>query len=194
MKKNAIVSLLRCVAIWGFCVPAAHGAVVFTAGSGTVVAGGNVSVPITVSGFTDVTSFQFSLQWNEDVIEYSSVGSYGLTSMSSGSFGTSYVTSGALTVSWNYDATTVDDGWTLFAVTFTAIGGIGTRSDVSFTNFPTPREVTVNYGVVDPDWIDGGVTVVPEPVNVALGVFGGLLVSAMTLRWIGRKRLARTAG
>ena len=55
---------------------AAHASVTFTAGSPTAVQGSPVTVPITVSGFTDVSLFQFNLQWSEGVLQYSSVGNF----------------------------------------------------------------------------------------------------------------------
>lgn len=165
-------------------------AVVFTAGDETVLPGGSVGVPVSVTGFTDVTTFQFSLHWDEDVLQYSSVGSHGLPSLSGGNFGTGDVALGTLTVSWNYDPTGVLDDSIIFAVNFTALGAAGTQSAITFDGTPTPWEVTVNYGIADYGSVNGNVTVVPEPVNFALAVFGLLLAGRAAARWVARRRAA----
>ena len=43
-------------------------------------------------------------------------------------------------------------------------------------------------GVLNPTLFGGTLTVVPEPVNVALSIFGGLAVLAGALRWWCRRK------
>lgn len=182
--------LTRSLSILAACafVQAAAGGVIFSAGSAVGAPGGPVTVPIQVSGFTDVTSVQFTLQWDAGVLQYSSVGNFGLTGVDAGIFGYKPGTPDRLTFSWDDpDGTgkTASSGTTIFSVNF--IGVAEGSSLVSFTDAPTAREVNVLWNPVTFDGGAGTVEVVPEPVNLALGVFGAvLLVSAVFRRRVRR--------
>jgi len=88
-------------------------------------------VGLTVSGFSQVTSAQFSLAWDPAVLRYVETGSYGLKGLSSGSFGTTLSESGKLAFAW-YDpaavGATLADGTVLFTVSFEVIGQAGSVS------------------------------------------------------------------
>ncbi len=191
--KRGMVSLLRIVS--GLCLAStvSYGAVQFIASDETAELSSPVTVPITVSGFADVTTFQFTLQWDPDVIQFSSVSGFGLAYLTAGSFGTLGTATGTLTVSWDdLDLTgkTLSAGSKIFDVNFTSASSVGSTS-VLFTGDPTPREVSVNFvsDVFIP--VDGSVIVVPEPVNVAFAFFGCIFVGTMTIRWIRSNRLFR---
>jgi hypothetical protein len=176
-----------------------HGAVMFEASSGLQVASGaNVSVQITVSDFADVLGFQFTLQWDPNVLQFSSVNGLGLPNFTyldpdpgnGDNFGFS---TGKLTVVWdNASPVTVNNASTIFAINYTVVGASGSESSIAFIDSPAPRQVTI-AGIpfpVDGTFAstDGSVTVVPEPVTVALGVFTGLFVVTTTVRRILRRR------
>jgi hypothetical protein len=170
-----------------------RGGVIFDAGDATAPQGYPVIVPITVSGFSGVTTFQFTLSWDFGVLGYSSVGNFGLAGLDGGNFGYSAANPNWLTVSWDDPAglgVSASDGTVVFAVTFTAIGNVGQYSAVDFTDDPTLREVTVSFQPVGFGQVPGRVdiTAVPEPVNLALGCFGCLLVATATVRWLRIKR------
>jgi len=170
------------------CIANAAHSAVFTSVGGSVSPGGSVSVPITVSDFNDVTSFQFTLQWDSNVLQYSSTGNYGLAGLVGGSFG--YLAPNRLTVGWddpNAVGVTVPSGTTIFSVNFNAVGSPGSSSLIDFTDDPTRREVSVLFSVADFGQTAGTVEVVPEPVNLALGAFGCVLVGTAAFRRLRHK-------
>jgi len=150
-----------------------------------------VTVAFTVSDFTEVTTFQFTIEWNPAVIQFSSIGDFGLPDLASNDFTVSE-TPGKLWVSWEDEdlmGETLADESLIFHVNFMPVGGsAGNSTDILFTDDPTPREVSVDLAEADFNSINGHVSVVPEPVNVALGLFAGVFVSSVTLRWISSRR------
>jgi hypothetical protein len=139
-------------------------------------------VPVTTAGFTDINNFQFTLTWDPSVITFDSTSNYGLPGLGVGSFGFLEGRPDRLTVSWDDlgSPTTRADGTTLFSVVFNAVGQPGEDSSINFSDDPTPREVTAGVGAQEGtimvfEGVPGMVTVVPEPINVALGIFGGLV-------------------
>ncbi len=169
---------------------AAPAGVLFTAGSDTVNQGGSVTIPITVDGFSNVALFQFTLQWDSGVLQYSGVGNFGLPGLtdegSDANFG--HPAANQLTVSWDSGPQTLVQDATLFTVTFNAIGTPPASSTLDFTG---TREVMKWNGT---DFEDlgfqqaaGAVTVVPEPVNLAVAIFGCVLGTAALVRRLRAK-------
>jgi hypothetical protein len=194
--KQTIVFLSAAITGVMLHSPSSHAAVLFTAGSGQVTPSESFSVPITVSGFTEVTSFQYSLAWDPAVLQFSSVGDFGLVYLTSGTFGTTETASGTLTVAWDdvdLAGKNLPDDSSIFNMNFTAVGGQGSSSFIWFTNVPTALEVTVDLVPVAFNSMDGSVNVVPEPINIALGAFAGLFVGASALRRVLNKRSAQPA-
>lgn len=128
---------------------------------------GTVVVPVKISSFTGVTSFQFTLLWNADVLQYTGTGSYGVEFLSGSSFGTTQVTQGILALSWDDSSLagkTLPDGSSLFDATFKVIGGDGSSSVISFGDDPTEREATVNFAVAGFSSQSGKIQVGSPPV------------------------------
>lgn len=119
----------------------------FAASTENAMPGAAVKLWVSASGFTRVTSAQFTLKWNPAVLQYVGTGDFNLTDLGAGNFGSAQTSQGKLTISWD-DASlaggTVADGTRLFSVQFTAIGANGTSSTVEFADDPTVREVTVD--------------------------------------------------
>lgn len=143
--------------------------VTFEAAGGSTEPGGTITVPVKVAGFSTVTSFQFTVGWDQTVLQHVSNGEFGVTGLASGNFGTSQIANGKLTVSWDDPdqfGKTLADGTTLFSLAFTAIGANGSSSEVSFENIPTVKEVTVDLEVQTFGVSNGTVTVGDgTPVN-----------------------------
>ena len=171
-------------------------AAMFAPDSASVLQGSAFSVPVRVSSFTDITTFQFTLSWTSGVLQYSSVSDFGLPDMSSGNFGFRTSAPGVLTVSWD-DSTLAGvsrtDGSIAFSINFVATGTSGLHTTLDFGDNPTSREVTANIGgepvEVNFDSAPGTfvVTPVPEPINLALGLFAGVLIGATVIRQISTK-------
>ena len=143
----------------------------------TVNPGETISVPISVAGFTDVTTVQFSVRWDSAVLEYVATGDYGVSGLGAGNFGADFTQGGTLTFSWDDPGAigvTLADGSVLFSVTFKALGSNGISSAVELSDDPTAREVTVNFEAVELGGENGLITVgaTVEPQQIA-GDFSG---------------------
>ena len=136
--------------------------------------GQTVTVGVTVSGFSQVTSAQFSLAWDPAVLRYVGTGSYGLRGLSAGSFGTTLTESGKLAFAW-YDpeavGVTLADGTVLFTVSFEVIGKAGSVSAVALAGSPTAQEVSVDFALAAFGAQDGSVAVVGPGVLVSNPVY-----------------------
>jgi len=162
MKKLSTITALIGFLLMG-TMPAQAQTVSFTAGSATASSGEQVTIPVTVDGFTDVTSAQFSMAWDPSVLSFSSTNA-GELSVSGGNFGAPAGTGnpGVLTFSWNDidgEPTTVADGLTIFSITFDVVGNGGASTDIAFANSPTAAEVTVDLTPVAFDPTAGSVSV-----------------------------------
>ncbi len=130
-------------AVTGVALPALA-SVTFQAASTNASPGRPIAVPITVAGFSNIFSAQFTLFWNPAVLQFTGTGDYGLGGLNDGNFGTNFLNQGKLTFSWdepNGVGASVVDGTILFSLQFTVVGNMGTNSFVDFGDNPTPREV-----------------------------------------------------
>ena len=149
--------------------------------------GDTVCVPITAYNFTDIASFQFTILFDNTLLNFlgSSNQSALLTDngISPVTFGPlSPNTQGLITCNWLdvvFDGQTVPDSTVIFELCFEALGPNGSVADLSFDYFPTTlTPIEIKY-VVAPfefedlglDGQDGSVTVSGQnPVQVGLNV------------------------
>jgi hypothetical protein len=144
--------------------------VLFAVSQQSAQPGQTVAARVTVSGFSQVTSAQFSLAWDPAVLRYMGTGSYGLRGMGAGCFGTSLSESGTLGFAWfdpEADGVTLPDGAVLFTVSFEVIGKAGSVSAVALAGAPVVQEVSVDVTPVGFGAQDGGVAVVGSGVVVS---------------------------
>ncbi len=137
----------------------------FQAASVAVQPGETKPVTITIANFDHVTTVQFTLQWDPSILEYKSVGDFGLAGLGAGNFGTSQVPNGRLMFSWDDPSAvgvSVADGAAIFSINFMAKGRPGNTSPLTFTDQPTMREVTVNASLASFMSQDGGVALAAE--------------------------------
>ena len=121
-------------------------------GSAVAKLGETVTIPVTVMGFSNVSSIQFTLQWDPTVLESVSTGAYALSGLSSENFGTAFTSDGKLTFSWdppNSGGAALADGLAIFNVTFRVVAKNGVSTPVAIVDDPTVREVTVNSEAAD---------------------------------------------
>jgi len=197
--KNAILPLIRLVAGHILLLPSLHAAVItFNAGTATVSPGGNVSVPITVSSsVTPPSTFWgnagFYLVWNDTVLTLQAT-PVDLTGtplpITTANFNNP--NSGELRFSW-FSGTGVEvaNGSTLFTVQFTANGAPGSSTALSFTmlnQIGLTDSSGNNLVFTTPAGVNGQIDVVPEPVNVALGLFAIVFLGAASARWMANHR------
>jgi hypothetical protein len=172
----------------------------FSAGGNQYPNVGSINVPITVvSDFTTLQGVQFSLQWTPGVLQYVGTGNYNSTLTTAGPFlwSADNVASGLLGFVWadnTVSGQTLSDGAPIFTVQFNVIGGIGTSSPISFVGKP-PGPTAMGASDIDfndlaINGVDGLVTVVPEPINWALGLFACVFVGSATVRWASNRKMA----
>jgi len=107
--------------------------------------GTNVSIPVGVTGFDDIISFQGSIVFDPSVLSYSSISGFNLPGFSISSFGLTQTGLGIITYSW-YDASlqgeSLLDSSSLFTLDFDVIGSSGQNCFVYFSSNPTDQEVS----------------------------------------------------
>lgn len=116
-----------------------------TAGFSGVMAGSNVSVPVTVQDFADVAGLQFSVSWDPAVLSFVSVGNFSATlGLNNSNFGEGNAANGEVRFAWfdsSVQALTLADGEVAFEITFNVVGAPGSSSLVDVNSDPLPGEV-----------------------------------------------------
>lgn len=139
--------------------------------------GGQVRVPLLVSGFTNVSTMQWSMHWNPDIAMFVKVMQPGLPGLNNANFGTYAVNTGALTCSWDSLTTlpqSLPDGATLLVIQF-QIKKQGQSSFIRIDDIPTPIEIT--DGALNP------IAAVFVPGEIAASC-GSLVVSTFTVELV----------
>lgn len=119
---------------------------IITASNETGFPGDLVCVDFMVTGFNDLTSMQFSMNWDCDQLAFQNViPSENLVNLAASSFGNP--SCDALTVSWSYfdpDDPGVDlpDSTVIFQACFMIVGDCGMNAPIIFSSTPTEMEVT----------------------------------------------------
>ncbi|MEE9374692.1 MAG: cohesin domain-containing protein [Saprospiraceae bacterium] len=129
----------------------------------TVVEGEEVCVAVQVGNFNDVQSMQFTIEWDESVIEYVRQDNFGLTDLGNANF--NFISPNKLRVSWTplSSSGALDDCTTIFEVCFNGIGSC-TQMESSSVLIVSDGNVLVeitdsNNDVLDVDLFGGGVTI-----------------------------------
>ena len=140
----------------------------FQIGNQFVLPGSTVQVPVTVAGFTNVSSLQGSLRWDTNVLSFVAVEDCGLAGLDPVNFNTLVAPRGQLAFAWDEPTggkLNKSDGTVLFAVRFTVVGGLGAASPIFFTDTPTLREVAANRVPVEFAAQSGTLTVSTQAVR-----------------------------
>lgn len=91
-----------------------------------------ICVPVRALGFTDVASYQYSLQWNPEVLAFHHTQNYNLPDLTASFF--NEITPGVLLTGWsppNGLGTTKANGTVLYDVCFTTVGAVGSSTDIT---------------------------------------------------------------
>ncbi|RMF27001.1 MAG: hypothetical protein D6765_08125, partial [Bacteroidetes bacterium] len=136
--------------------------------------GDNICLPVTVSGFDNIVSFQYSINFDPSVLEFQMVTNFGLPGMTANNFNAS---GGDITVSWFDPAATgvtLPDDSTVFELCFLVVGNDGQSTDLVFSDNPTPIEVVDgNFNMIPFSGLDGLVNVCNDLNNCGGGTGGG---------------------
>lgn len=110
-----------------------------------------VCVPIYVRDFINIRSFQFSIHFDNTILQYTGPGSQNPVMTGGGLYPVSFGpanpnANGELTVSWFFDlfdpdGVTLPDSAVAFEICFDVIGPLGSSSPLTFENQPTGIEV-----------------------------------------------------
>jgi VCBS repeat-containing protein len=148
MKTPSLRSLTRgklraafvCFAImFGASAAAVSGATLtFAVGATNGVTNSQVVVPIRVSNFANISSFQFSFHWDTNVASFVGVEQFGLAGMTNSDFGV--FPNGTVTVAWvepSASAANLPDGSTVFGVKLQLAGRPAIACPVTIDSVPT---------------------------------------------------------
>jgi len=115
-----------------------------TGSTQTATPGEQVCVDVTVTGFNDILSFQYSVNFDPTILAFNSINDP--ENIPDLNFGLFDVANGSITVLWfdEEDALgkTYPDGTLLYEVCFDVIGNIGDNADIDFSSNPTLIEIT----------------------------------------------------
>lgn len=123
-------------------------------------------MPVIVEKFVDIFSIQYILTWDPSVIEYKDVQDFGIPGLDAGSF--HLFEPGRLTFSWTPDdlqPVSLDDGATLFNISFKAVGVAGSSTAVEFGDDPTQKEITDADGqILTATYQNGNISVLDQVI------------------------------
>ena len=113
--------------------------------------GKTVRVTIQSTKVDRLTTAQFTLKWNPDVLKLTNPVHSDLAGFSSENLGQSRVVSGQLDFGWddpNLSGVSVSEGQALLTLDFEVIGSPGSSTQISISDSPTPIELSVRRNVV----------------------------------------------
>lgn len=175
------------------------GPLTVTAGKDTAFFGQQATIPLTVTRFDSISSFQFSMHWDPTVASLGQIDQFGLPGMGLGNFGTTLADSGIITVSWNDPgglSQSLPDSAVVFVVGLQMTGGEGESSSFSVDGVPTPIEFA-NHFLQPVPWyvIDGELAVSRELHQISGNTthYNGLPVSQVILALTGDSIQADTS-
>lgn len=139
-----------------------------------VVIGEILSVNIKVNGFSDVISFQSSINWDPTVLNYVGVSDFGITDFSESNFGITKAPQGHVRFLWepsNSTPLSVDNATILFSVQFEIITQITQETSIGFVDltstpaFPT-EFANSNYEIINVTPLEGSIRIVHELIEL----------------------------
>ncbi|MBM3835979.1 MAG: hypothetical protein FJ403_22485, partial [Verrucomicrobia bacterium] len=116
-------------------------------GSGEVI-----SVPVRVVGFKNITSLQFTLQWNPEMVALLRQVAGSRVALGPENFSSAEIGQGRLMVSWDDsvgEGVTLADETVLFALEFRPASSATGVSSLGFVDAPLRREVSVDFQLGD---------------------------------------------
>jgi gliding motility-associated-like protein len=142
-----------------------------TAGDEVTGLGQNVCVPITAVGFNNILNFQYIIEFDPTILIFDAVNLVSLPDvLQSGN-----PSAGTITISWldeTFAGQTFGPSDILYEVCFTAIGPLGSSSDIVFTgDATTPVEFVDSDGfAVGSSFNNGSVTISNSAFTISFGV------------------------
>lgn len=147
-------SVLGLILMWLISLPLRAEQPIFNISSLDANPGDIINVDFHVNDFSDIVSVQFSVNWNEAVLEYRTVKNFNtsIPGLTISSIGTTEVAQGKLRVQWfeaSINPITIPDGSLFFTLEFEVVGTPCQSSPVAITG--DPLEIEVGEGVAGVD-------------------------------------------
>ncbi len=117
----------------------------------TDTVGASISVPICVTGFDNIISFQGSILFDPTILSFINVSACNISGLSISSFGLTQSGLGIITYSWfdpSLQGESLSDSSILCSLDFTVDGMLGQGCSVYFSSNPTSQEVVDSNLVV----------------------------------------------
>ena len=166
------VLLYFALLLW-FVVPVTAQPTIFVSDA-SVDEASSIAIDVKVSGFTEILSMQFSVNWDPafftfDSVSISNPSSFPNYSSGQNNFGLNSVAEGRLGTSW-FDqdllGITLADNTTAFTIHYTVLGNSEGTSEILITDNPTVIEVSnINSEILEVTTENGTVTVL-EPTGI----------------------------
>jgi len=126
------------------------GEMVLSVNDAEMKAGETYTVDFTAKDFANVYGYQFTLGFDNSVVEFEGIEAGELTNLSDLNFGMTMINEGIITTSWNNsDAVTMDENAVLFSITFSANSNANLSDVISVNSRYTKAEAYDNEGVLD---------------------------------------------
>lgn len=181
MRVSPFIRAILIAILFGLCVGTAGAQTVsFELSQETVAPGDEAVVEMSVSGFEDLTTAQFTVNWDPSVASFSAVENLDLRGLAQSNFGTpedGNINDGTVTFSWDdpdAEGVTRTDGTVIFELRLQAASASGESTAMSFGNDPTPQSVSVNAQPATFDGTAGSINIgegnAPPQVEVNTGL------------------------
>ncbi len=125
--------------------------------------GDTVTFSLQVADFQNIRAFQFSLDWDENVMEFLTAKNFMLPNFTAASVGTAGASNGQLTFAWISlvpNGNSVANGTAICQLQFVVSGNIGNATALNFTNAPTDLKlIHQNFSEVTPATSPGSLTI-----------------------------------
>jgi subtilisin family serine protease len=171
---------------WGPREATAEPGLRFALADGTARPGERVRIPVRAWGCRQMTSAQFTLEWDPAVLRYVRTGDASLRGLTASSFGLKFVPQGRLMFAWDdptAEGVTLADGAVMFMVEFEVVGKEGSSSVLALADVPTSREASLNLVQTTVGSVPGLVTVKADAglrLQAVEGSEGGYRLSVPT--------------
>ena len=126
--------------------------------------GEEIVFELTANDFQGLRGFQFTLEWDKDVMSFIGIDNYNLMGLDAQSIGTNSASDGLLTFAWFNPfqmGTSLSDGSTICELRFVVTGNINDTTPLSFTNTGITDVLIVHQNLTEkvPAFINGNTTV-----------------------------------
>ncbi|MEM6345938.1 MAG: LamG-like jellyroll fold domain-containing protein [Bacteroidota bacterium] len=126
-----------------------------------------ISIPVSVKDFNDIAGYQYTLQWDPNVLQFEAIEDKALEAI----YGTQDAANGNLTAAW-FDlagqSVSLNDGEVAFEMTFRVVGQMGSQTSFNITSALTPSQayegdLTLIEVTTEPNVLTVGATTSVDP-------------------------------